>query len=138
METIIIALVFLWLGFVGAISFMESWLKFRVKELTLPIGLKVGQKVFGALNKVEIFISLVLICIALLYLPTISTATYILLAVAMSFVLIQTFLLLPMLDKRVDILLKGEKPKKSMLHMYYVTSEMAKVACLIIVGIKLI
>jgi hypothetical protein len=43
-----------------------------------------------------------------------------------------------MLDNRVDILLKGEKPKKSMLHIYYVSSEMAKVACLIIVGIKLI
>lgn len=138
METIILALIFLWLGFVGAISFMESWLKFSVKEVTLPIGLSIGRKVFGALNKVEIFISLVIICIVLLSLPSISFVMYLLLTIAMVFVLIQTFWLLPMLDKRVDILLKGEKPKKSMLHMYYVSSEIAKVACLIIVGIKLI
>src|SRR5690554_2005912 len=45
--------VFLWIGLVGAISFMEAWLKFRAPGVTLPLGLGIGSLVFGALNKVE-------------------------------------------------------------------------------------
>src|SRR5665647_802388 len=44
---------FLWAGFIGAISFMESWLKFRAPGLTMPVGLNIGKLVFSALNKVE-------------------------------------------------------------------------------------
>ncbi len=45
--------VYLWIGFITAISFMEAWLKFRAPGVTLPIGLGIGQLVFNALNKVE-------------------------------------------------------------------------------------
>jgi len=44
---------FLWIGFVGAISFMEAWLKFRAEGITMPLGLSIGRLVFDALNKVE-------------------------------------------------------------------------------------
>lgn len=46
--------VFLWLGFVFAISFMEAWIKFRAPGMTLQIGLGIGRLVFNALNKIEI------------------------------------------------------------------------------------
>ena len=36
---------FIWLGFVGAISFMEAWLKFCAPGVTRPIGLGIGKKV---------------------------------------------------------------------------------------------
>jgi len=45
--------IFLWAGFVCAISFMEAWLKFRAPGVTLPIGLGIGKLIFAALNKVE-------------------------------------------------------------------------------------
>lgn len=45
--------VFVWVGFVCAISFMEAWLKFRAEGVTLPIGLGIGRLVFQALNRVE-------------------------------------------------------------------------------------
>lgn len=48
-----LAAVFVWLGFVCAISFMEAWLKFRAPGITLPLGLGIGRLVFAALNKVE-------------------------------------------------------------------------------------
>lgn len=137
MNTIIIALVFLWLGFVGAISFMESWLKFRVKELTLPIGLSIGKKVFSALNKVEIVISIALISIVVLN-WTSNFLAFTLLGIGIVIVLLQTFWLLPMLDKRVEILLRGEKTEKSILHVLYVSSEMIKVACLIVFALIMI
>ena len=49
----IIICIFLWSGFICAISFMESWLKFRAPGLTMPVGLNIGKLVFSALNKVE-------------------------------------------------------------------------------------
>ena len=48
-----IALTFLWIGFVCAISFMEAWLKFQAPEVTLSIGLGIGRLVFQTLNKIE-------------------------------------------------------------------------------------
>ena len=42
---------FLWIGFICAISFMETRLKFRAPGVTLPIGLSIGKLVFRALNK---------------------------------------------------------------------------------------
>src|SRR5690554_1127105 len=45
--------VFVWIGFVCAISFMEAWLKFRAPGIILALGLGIGRLVFAALNKVE-------------------------------------------------------------------------------------
>lgn len=50
---IILAAAYLWIGFVGAISFMEAWIKFRAPGVNLQIGLGIGRLVFNALNKVE-------------------------------------------------------------------------------------
>ena len=46
---IITIAVFLWAGFICAISFMESWLKFRAAGLTLPVGLSVRKIVISVL-----------------------------------------------------------------------------------------
>ena len=55
-----IASVYLWVGFVCAISFMESWLKFKAPGVDLPIGLGIGRLVFSTLNKVEWFFAIVI------------------------------------------------------------------------------
>jgi hypothetical protein len=39
---------FVRIGFLGAISFMEAWLKFKAPGVTLPIS--IGRLVFSALN----------------------------------------------------------------------------------------
>jgi hypothetical protein len=138
METLILALVFLWLGFVGAISFMESWLKFRANGVTLTIGLSIGRKVFGALNKVEITLSVGIIAIIILGKPSLSSLFYALLGTGMCMVLLQTIWFLPMLDRRVSLLLEGKKPEKSRLHVLYVSSEMIKALCLVVFGLLLL
>ena len=56
----IVACTFIWAGFIGAISFMESWLKFRAPNLTMPVGLGIGKLVFSALNKVEWALAIVI------------------------------------------------------------------------------
>ena len=47
---IAVAVTFVWLGMVLAISFLEAPLKFRAPHVTLPIGLGIGRLVFRALN----------------------------------------------------------------------------------------
>ena len=49
-----IAITFVWLGMVLAISFLEAPLKFRAPNVTLQIGLGIGRLVFRALNTVEL------------------------------------------------------------------------------------
>jgi hypothetical protein len=43
-----VAGVFIWLGMVLAISFMETPLKFRAPRITLQLGLGIGRLVFTA------------------------------------------------------------------------------------------
>lgn len=45
-----VAVAFVWLGMVPAISFLEAPLKFRAPDVTVPIGLGIGRLVFRALN----------------------------------------------------------------------------------------
>ncbi|MFT4087805.1 MAG: hypothetical protein QM658_11780 [Gordonia sp. (in: high G+C Gram-positive bacteria)] len=46
-----VALVFLWLGMVAAISFLEAPLKFQAPGITVPLGLGIGRLVFRALTR---------------------------------------------------------------------------------------
>ena len=58
---IVIIVIFLWAGFICAISFMESWLKFRAPGITMPVGLSIGKLVFSALNKIEWIFTFVIV-----------------------------------------------------------------------------
>ena len=61
-----VALTFVWLGMVLAISFLEAPLKFRAPGVTLQIGLGIGRLVFRALNSVEVLLAVgILIALAL-------------------------------------------------------------------------
>ena len=60
---IAVALTFVWLGMVLAISFLEAPLKFRAPNVTLQIGLGIGRLVFRALNTVEVGFALVILAI---------------------------------------------------------------------------
>jgi hypothetical protein len=60
-----VAAVFIWLGMVLAISFLEAPLKFRAPNVTLPIGLGIGRLVFRALNTVEVALAIVILATTL-------------------------------------------------------------------------
>ncbi len=60
---IAVAVVFVWLGMVLAISFLEAPLKFRAPNVTLQIGLGIGRLVFRALNTVEACFAIALVAI---------------------------------------------------------------------------
>lgn len=130
------AAVFIWIGFVCAISFFEAWLKFRAPGLTLPVGLGIGRIVFNALNKMEWLFILAIATYFLFAGPPILLSKNIFLLVPFILLLLQTFWLLPLLDERVDLYMHEIVPPPSNLHLYFVIGEVLKVTCLLIFGIQ--
>ena len=132
---LIVVMVFVWTGFVCAISFMEAWLKFRAEGVTLPIGLSIGRMVFKALNRVEwVFALSVLLCLVLNKEKWILTAHFFFLA-AFAILIIQTAWLLPALDARAANYIQRLSVGNAPLHIYFVAGEALKVCCLVVFGV---
>jgi len=133
-----IATIFIWAGFVGAISFMESWLKFQAPGITLSLGLGIGKLVFGALNIMEwIFVLLILVEVLIKKRPLFHKGN-ILFFLVLAIVVLETFWLLPALDHRAELVIVGQKLSESYLHFYYVGFEIIKLVCLLFFGRKLL
>jgi len=133
-----LASVFIWIGFVSAISFMEAWLKFRAPGVTIPLGLEIGRLVFSALNKVEWVLSLSVLANLIFVGKAFYSFKNILYFVPALILVLQTFWLLPALDFRAELHILGSKPASTNLHFYYVGMEITKVLGLFFFGIKLI
>lgn len=129
--------IFIWIGFVCAISFMEAWLKFRAPDVTLQIGLSIGRVVFSGLNKVEWVLAAIVIATFAFRKVRFSFFQLIFFSLPVVILLIQTFFLLPLLFERVDIVLSGQKPVPSHIHFYYLFLEVLKVVSLFAVGVSL-
>jgi hypothetical protein len=126
-------IVFIWAGFVGAISFMESWVKFRAPSVTREIALDVGRTVFRALNRVEIVFAILVVAASVINqapIPVDISITVALLGLA-----VQTAYLLPRLDLRAQQLLAGQELRPSKIHLIYVVLEGLKVPALLVHGI---
>ncbi len=126
--------IFLWTGFICAISFMEAWLKFRAPGVTLPIGLGIGKLVFGALNKVEWFFAIVLFLLMLRGVE-VSTLNKFLYGVIVFILSIQTFWLLRALGIRADAHMTGQPVLSNhYLHWFFIVGELTKVVLLTYLG----
>lgn len=136
-NSLAIALAYLWIGFICAISFMEAWLKFRAPGVTMPIGLGIGRVVFNALNKVEWVFAIAIIVSILFSKNTFFNMDTVIFYAVVILLILQTFWLLPQLDSRAQLLIEGKELPSSNLHVYYVGMEIAKTACLFIFSIKL-
>ena len=135
-SAIAVAVTFIWLGMVLAISFLEAPLKFRAPNVTLQIGLGIGRLVFRALNTVEVAFALVILAIVAAG-PTparIAAAFY----VAVAALAIQLIAVRPRLTRRSDQVLAGLDAPRSRGHYAYVGLEVVKVVALLIVGILLL
>ncbi len=135
---ITIIAVFLWAGFICAISFMESWLKFRAPGLTMPVGLSVGKLVFSALNKVEWFFAIVIVAGIFLNRSVLASSDQVWLLVIVVILIVQTAWLLPALNTRAMAIINGKTLPKSSLHWYFVIAEFVKLLLLILFGINLL
>ena len=136
-QYIMLLSVLVWAGCVVAISFMESWLKFRATGVTLPVGLSIGRLIFGALNKMEwLFASILLISYFFNPVP-LNTSGIVLFAIAVGLLLLQTIWLLPALDARANIVISGKSVAGSSLHIYFIGAEIIKLGSLLALGFQL-
>ncbi len=132
---VLIVSTLLWIGFIGAISFMEAWLKFQAEGVSLPIGLSIGKLVFFALNKVEWVLALLIIVqLALHRKETVARSLW--LKIPIVILIVQTFYFLPQLDHRADTVISGGVVEQSYMHLYYVVLEVVKITALIIYSVK--
>lgn len=132
-----IAATFLWIGFVGAISFMEAWLKFRAPGISLELGLGIGRIVFNALNKVE-WVMVILIFISLLLNKVeLTKPKNTLILIPTLILILQTFWLLPTLDARAELYIQNLPVPPSKIHFVYIGAELVKVIFLFAFGIQL-
>lgn len=131
-----IAVTFVWLGMVLAISFLEAPLKFRAPGVTLPLGLGIGRMVFRALNAVEAVLAVALGTAVALASPPVPVIA---LTVAPVLLLtIQLAAVRPVLNRRSDRVLAGERLPRSRAHLYYVACELAKVGALLALGVTVL
>jgi hypothetical protein len=135
-RAIAVAVTFVWLGMVVAISFLEAPLKFRAPDVTPRIGLGIGRLVFRALNGVEVVFAVVLLVAAVAGPPgTVVTAAFV---VAFAALGLQLGAVRPRLNRRSDQVLAGLDAPRSRGHRVYVGLEAVKVIALAVAGIALL
>ena len=132
-----IAVPFVWLGMVLAISFLETPLKFRAPGITVPLGLGIGRLVFRALAVIELVFAGVLTG-ALVLGDRHPAAVIVLASVLWAILVVQVAVLLPRLDRRACLILAGGSPSRSRLHLAYVALDGIKVVLLPVLGVVLV
>lgn len=134
-----IALTFLWLGFVFAISFLEAWLKFQAPGITLELGLGIGKLVFNALNKIEWVLAIIIVLSMVASRQNPIKGKNLLVVITIVILLLQSFWLLPELFVRANLHIQEQSVlSSSFAHYTYITLEVTKVVLLSIFGISLL
>ncbi|QRX96702.1 hypothetical protein [Streptomyces noursei] len=128
-----VAVTFVWLGMVLAISFLEAPLKFRAPGVTIPLGLGIGRLVFRALNAVEAVLAVALATAVALAAPPLPVI--VLTALGALLLAVQLTAIRPVLNRRSDRVLAGEPLPRSRTHLVYIAFETAKVGTLLALGI---
>lgn len=144
-DGIAVAVMFVWLGMVVAISFMEAPLKFRAPGVSLQVGLGIGRLVFRALNTAEVALAVPLL-IAIAADPP-SLVAVVAVGVVLAALATQLRVVRPMLSRRPDAVLAASVPaftapvgssRRSRTHYGYVALELVKVVALIVGGVALL
>lgn len=130
------ATIFVWLGMVLAISFVEAPLKFRAPGVTLRIGLGIGQLIFRALNTLELLFAVIII--AVLFSRHTPGTLDVAIVVANGALLLQLVVLRPLLSRRTTEVLEGDESERSRAHFAYVGLELVKVVALVVAGISIL
>ncbi|HRN95324.1 MAG: hypothetical protein M9931_03715 [Chitinophagales bacterium] len=135
---LIIIASFVWIGFLGGISFLESWLKFKAPGITIPLGLGIGRLVFSALNKIEWVLAAIIVLNLAFRSEPLLKAGSIAFFVPVVLLVIQTIWLLPAMDARAQLVVAGKEMPPSHLHIWFVGMETIKVASLFTFGLLLL
>jgi hypothetical protein len=134
-----VAAIFVWLGMVLAISFLEAPLKFRAPGITIQLGLGIGRLVFRALNASELALAVLVVVALVIGTPGVGIIAATL--VAIGALLVQVIGVRPYLTRRSDAVLADASQAeagRSNAHYAYVGFEVVKVVALLVGGILLL
>ena len=126
------ALIMLWAGVVIGVSFLAAPAKFGAPGLSLPVAMEVGRREFGALNLAETALAVVTLALAVYARP--ERTIWLGLAVAAVVVALQALWLLPVLDARAELIIRGETPQPAPWHALYIGAEVVKLLVLLVIG----
>jgi len=117
-----------WLGLLVGVSFIATPAKFLAASLSLPVALDVGRATFAVWNNLEWLMLVFLVSATLLA----RADRFGVLAMGVLFVLllIQTAVLLPVLNERVAMIIAGSAPKPSTDHLSYIAVDVTKLLVL--------
>lgn len=127
--------VFVWIGFVCSISFMEAWLKFRAPDVTLTIGLNIGKLIFATLNKAEWSFAALIAVFVFIGNGKRTRISQLLFGAAVFILFLQTAFMLPSLNERADAISHGMSVPQSLIHPAYIICDVLKVVVLFVFGI---
>lgn len=127
-------LCFVWFGMTAGISLLETPIKFSAPTLSRPVALDVGRVVFQALNKAEL-VALVMLLL-LVRLSGKARELWAYCAAIVVIVMLQSTWLLPLLSSRAELIVAGTEPAPSIAHAAYATTELLKLALLLILGFR--
>jgi Domain of unknown function (DUF4149) len=126
------ALIMLWAGVLIGVSFLAAPAKFDAPGLSLPVAMEVGRREFGALNLTELVLAVVTLALAAYARP--ERTIWLGLGLAVVIVFLQWFWLLPVLDARAELIIRGETPEPAPWHALYVGAEILKLLALLVIG----
>ena len=125
-----VALIFVWLGMVLAISFLEAPLKFLAPGITIPLGLGIGRLVFTALNVAAGIVLVVLTLASLRPRPT--RPPLVLLTSIWLVYLVEVVVIRPVLNRRSDLVIAGaQAPGTDWAHYAYIAADAALLVLLV-------
>lgn len=125
-------LALIWTGLSLGVAFLATPAKFLAPSLSLPAALDVGRHTFRVCNRVELALCVMLIVLAVW--AARRDRWMLAFALPVALVLLQTAWLIPSLDARVGLVLQGQNPPPSSLHLVYVVIEACKTLWLASLG----
>ena len=128
-----IAIPFIWFGLIGGISFMEAPLKFQAPNITIPLGLGIGRIIFFTLNKIEIFLA-ILMLVSLVKIKPKRKFPLIAFGIIAFLLILETVWLLPVLDARAIEVINGTNAPFSNAHYIYIAFDAVKFILLFALG----
>jgi hypothetical protein len=94
--------------------------------------MEVGRREFGVLNLGEIALAVVTLALAAYARP--ERTIWLGLALAAVVVAVQALWLLPVLDARAELIIRGETPQPAPWHTLYIGAEVVKLLALLVIG----
>jgi len=118
-----------WLGFLVAISFFETPLKFQVESIDVFEGIALGKVLFNIMNKIEMLF-LIPLFIEIIFINA-SLKHRMLVTLLVVFVFLQGIWLLPEMNAITEEVIRIQTRSNSSLHSVYVVFEVLKLIALI-------